>query len=74
MTGYVKVYLVLPAAIYGMASGKLVDLGVQHRHSVVIPLLINIALARGQGGMVGEGKNIMPNVHIDDGTSEPSSC
>ena len=73
MSGYVKVYIVLPANVFGMATGKLVELGVQHRHSVVIPLLTNTALMRGQGGIVGEGKNIMPNVHIDDRTSKTPS-
>ncbi|RDB25574.1 Uncharacterized protein C2A9.02 [Hypsizygus marmoreus] len=64
--GYVKTYLVIPSMIYGIASGRLVELGIQNRQSFQIPLLICMSLDRGQGGMVGEGKNLWPNVHIDD--------
>jgi hypothetical protein len=61
-------YIILPSTIYGIATGKLVELGIQNPHSVQIPGLINASLARGQGGMVGLGKNIWPNVNIEDGT------
>ncbi|KAG6822868.1 hypothetical protein H0H92_012233, partial [Tricholoma furcatifolium] len=64
--GFVKTYIVCPSLIYGMATGKLVDLGLQNKYSIQVPYLISIALERGQGGMVGQGKNIWPNVHIDD--------
>ncbi|KAG6901123.1 hypothetical protein C0995_000372 [Termitomyces sp. Mi166 len=67
--GYVKTYIILPSTIYGLVSNKLVDLGIQNPHSIQIPALIDASLARGQGGMVGQGKNIWPNVHIDDGTN-----
>ena len=49
-----------------MATGKLVDLGVQHRHSIQLPGLIKVSLARGQAAIVGEGKNIWPNVEIGE--------
>ncbi|KAF8894204.1 hypothetical protein CPB84DRAFT_1848538 [Gymnopilus junonius] len=52
--GYVKTYIVLPSIIWGLGSGRLVDLGIQHNSG------------RGRGGMVGAGKNIWNNVHIDD--------
>jgi hypothetical protein len=64
----VKVYIILPSTIYGIATGKLVELGIQNPHSIQIPSLINASLARGQGGMVGLGKNIWPNVHVGDRT------
>ncbi|KAG6813899.1 hypothetical protein H0H92_005748 [Tricholoma furcatifolium] len=64
--GYVKSYIVLPSTIYGIAVHKLVDLGISNPHSIQIPSLIDASLDRGQGGMVGQGKNIWPNVHIDD--------
>ncbi|KAF8994636.1 hypothetical protein BDQ17DRAFT_1311401 [Cyathus striatus] len=67
--GYVKVYIVLPSTIYGMARNKLVDRGIQNTHSIQIPALINASITRGQGGMVGEGKNIWPNVNIDEMSS-----
>jgi hypothetical protein len=65
--GYVKTYIVLPSSIYGLATGPLVDAGIQNPSSIQIPWTIGAALDRGQVGMVGPGKNIWPNVHIDDG-------
>ncbi|KDR76264.1 hypothetical protein GALMADRAFT_156362 [Galerina marginata CBS 339.88] len=64
--GYVKTYIVLPSHIYGLATGKLVNLGIQNPQSILIPLLTRAALSRGRGGMVGAGRNVWPNVHIDD--------
>ncbi|KAH9168825.1 hypothetical protein EDB89DRAFT_2202042 [Lactarius sanguifluus] len=42
--GYVRTYIVLPSTIYGIATGKLFDLG----------------------GVIGEGKNIWPNVEVHE--------
>lgn len=67
--GYIKSYIVLPSTIYGIASGVLVYQGIQNPHSMQVPQLIRAALARGRAGMVGAGKNIWPDVNIDDGTS-----
>jgi len=64
--GYVSTYIVLPSTIYGVATGKLVDAGIQNPASIQIPALIYASIDRGQGGMVGEGKNLWPNVHNDD--------
>ncbi|KAF8066914.1 NAD(P)-binding protein [Lyophyllum atratum] len=64
--GYVKTYIIVPSTIYGIASGTLVDHRIQNVYSMQIPSLIDACLDRGQGGMVGQGKNIWPNVHIDD--------
>ncbi|KAH7928229.1 NAD(P)-binding protein [Leucogyrophana mollusca] len=64
--GYVKTYIILPSTIYGIASSPLVDLGLQNPYSIQVPGLIKASLDRGQGGVVGEGKNLWPNVHIDD--------
>ncbi|KAF9468157.1 NAD(P)-binding protein [Collybia nuda] len=64
--GYVKTYIILPSTIYGIASGPLVDLGLQNTHSQQIPALVKISLDRGQGGMVGLGKNLWPNVHVKE--------
>ncbi|KAG6853598.1 hypothetical protein C0991_002921 [Blastosporella zonata] len=61
-------FIILPSLVYGLATGKLVDLGVQNQYSIQLPILISLSLDRGQGGMIGEGKNIWPNVHIDDAT------
>ncbi|TFK72944.1 NAD(P)-binding protein [Pluteus cervinus] len=64
--GFVKTYIVLPGTIYGRASGPLVDLHVQNPRSQQLPRLLEVSLDRGQGGMVGVGKNVWPCVHIDD--------
>lgn len=57
----------LPSTIYGLATGPLVDAGIVNPQSQQIPRLIDVGKKRGQAGMVGEGKNMWPNVHIDDG-------
>jgi len=64
--GYVKVYIILPSTIYGIATGEFVDRGIQNPHSLQIPGLIQVSLSRGRAGMVGKGKNVWPNVHIDE--------
>jgi len=64
--GYVRVYIVIPSTIYGIATGKLVELGIQNPHSIQVPALIDASLDRGQGGVVGEGKNLWPNVNVED--------
>ncbi|KAI0358736.1 NAD-P-binding protein [Trametes cingulata] len=63
---YVKTYLVLPSTIYGLAKGPLVDAGIMNPQSQQIPALIMASIDRGRAGMVGEGKNIWPNVNVDD--------
>jgi len=63
--GYVRTYIVLPSIIYGIATGKLFDLGISRSHSIV-PMSIKASLDRGQGGMFGEGKNIWANVEIHE--------
>ncbi|OJT13756.1 hypothetical protein TRAPUB_9692 [Trametes pubescens] len=65
-TGYVKTFIVLPSTIYGLASGPLVDAGIVNPRSMQIPALIEASMDRRQAGMVGEGRNFHPNVHIDD--------
>ncbi|KAJ7833056.1 hypothetical protein B0H14DRAFT_3711523 [Mycena olivaceomarginata] len=57
--GYIKSYIILPSTIYGLAAGRLVDLGIQNQHSMQIPRLISAALDR-------EGKNLWPNVEIHE--------
>ncbi|KAI0661778.1 NAD-P-binding protein [Cubamyces menziesii] len=64
--GYVRSHIILPSTIYGIAKGPLFDAGVSNPHSIQIPLLIKASLARKQAGMVGEGKALWPDVHIDD--------
>ncbi|KAH9003177.1 hypothetical protein EDB86DRAFT_3117868 [Lactarius hatsudake] len=65
-TGYVRTYIVLPSTIYGIATGKLFDLGISHAHSIQLPVAIKASVDRGQGGVIGEGKNIWPNVEVHE--------
>ncbi|THH19044.1 hypothetical protein EW146_g2059 [Bondarzewia mesenterica] len=62
--GYARTFIVLPSTIYGIAEGSLVDLGIQNPYSIQIPWLIKASLDRKHAGVVGEGKNFWPNVHI----------
>ncbi|KAA1475298.1 NAD(P)-binding protein [Dentipellis sp. KUC8613] len=64
--GYARTYIILPGTIYGLATGKLVDAGIINPRSIQVPRLITASLDRGQGGVVGLGKNYWPNVDIDD--------
>ncbi|PPQ95716.1 hypothetical protein CVT26_008359 [Gymnopilus dilepis] len=64
--GYVKAHIILPSTIWGLGTGVLVDQGIQNRLSIQVPQLIRASLARGRAGMVGDGKNIWPDVNIDD--------
>ncbi|RDB25572.1 Uncharacterized protein C2A9.02 [Hypsizygus marmoreus] len=64
--GYVKTFIILPSTIYGIAKGKLVELGIQNPYSIQIPVTIDASVRRGQGGMVGEGKNLWPSVSNED--------
>ncbi|EJD06863.1 NAD-binding protein [Fomitiporia mediterranea MF3/22] len=64
--GYARTYIILPSNVYGIAKNGLTEAGVQNPHSILIPVLVRASIDRGQGGMVGLGKNKWPNVHIDD--------
>jgi hypothetical protein len=66
--GYAKTYIILPSMIYGISTGPIADLGgdVQHLHSILLPIFIKASLGRGQAAVVGEGKNIWPNVEIGE--------
>uniref|UniRef100_A0A8H7Y2Y4 NmrA-like domain-containing protein n=1 Tax=Psilocybe cubensis TaxID=181762 RepID=A0A8H7Y2Y4_PSICU len=65
--GYIKSYIILPSTIWGEATGVMVDEGIQNPRSIQVPELIRASLARGRAGMVGEGKNLWPDVNINDG-------
>jgi hypothetical protein len=62
----VRTYIINPSTVFGIATGKPFDLGISNAHSVQIPLAIKASLDRGQGGMIGEGKNFWPNVEVHE--------
>jgi len=64
--GYARTYIVLPSTIYGFAAHQLVEAGISNPISIQIPSLIRASLDRKQAGVVGAGKAIWPDVHIDD--------
>jgi nucleoside-diphosphate-sugar epimerase len=64
--GYVRSYLIYPSIIYGLATGPIFDAKLANPHSVMVPVLVKAAIDRGRSGMVGNGKNVWPLVHILD--------
>jgi len=62
--GYLKSYIILPPLVYGLAKTRFVDAGIQHSHSFLVPTMINIALARGEVGIYGPGKNVWDHVYL----------
>ncbi|CAK5267088.1 unnamed protein product [Mycena citricolor] len=64
--GFVKTYIILPGTVWGLAKTPLVAAGIQNDHSIQIPSQIQAAIDRKRAGMVGEGKNIWPNVEVHD--------
>ena len=64
--GYMRGYLINPSTIYGAPTHELAAAGLTNTHSIQIPVLIQASLARKQAGMVGAGKAICPNIHVDD--------
>ncbi|KAK1225592.1 hypothetical protein PQX77_011450 [Marasmius sp. AFHP31] len=65
--GYVKSYILLPSAIYGVLNNPVVDAGIQNTRSQLFdPGLFPAAFAKGRGFVVGKGDNIWPIAHIDE--------
>lgn len=55
----IRAMVVCPALIYGHGLGLA-------RDSVQLPMLLKYAKAHGTVGMVGDGKNVWSNVHLED--------
>jgi len=64
--GYIKSYIILPGAVYGRVSNKLVDLGIQKTRCILLNLLLKPALERGVSGMIGKGLNTYVNVEVSE--------
>lgn len=64
--GYVRTYIVSPGLVYGLASGPLVDAGIQNKHSIVVPAFIKSSVDRGQSYRYGKGLNIWGSVGLGD--------
>lgn len=72
--GYVKAYIILPSTIYGISETPFADAGLCNPQSQQVPLLIRISLDRKAPAMVGEGKNLWPDVHIQDQAVSSIPC
>ena len=66
ISGYVRVYIIAPSGVYGLATGKLVDAGIQNPVPTWVLLSSKIAAARGQLGKIGPGTNLWSTVEIHD--------
>ncbi|KAI0787434.1 NAD(P)-binding protein [Fomes fomentarius] len=64
--GYVRSHIIVPSTIYGIAKHELVNAGVSNPHSIQVPGVIRASLGRKRAGVVGKGKALWPDVHIDD--------
>ncbi|KAL0564750.1 hypothetical protein V5O48_017288, partial [Marasmius crinis-equi] len=64
--GYVRTHIIVPSTIYSIAKGDIFDAGIANPHSVQVPAIIRASIDRKQAGMVGEGKNLWPNVDVHE--------
>ncbi|KAI0671416.1 NAD-P-binding protein [Trametes maxima] len=64
--GYARTHLVLPSAVLGTASGPLYDAGISNPHTIVMPVFVRLALARGAVGVMGTAASVWGGVHVDD--------
>ncbi|KAK7043147.1 hypothetical protein VNI00_008501 [Paramarasmius palmivorus] len=64
--GYVFTYIIVPSTVYGTARNSLVDAGIS-KHSILLAnVFVPVALQRGNGFKIGEGKNIWGNIEINE--------
>jgi nucleoside-diphosphate-sugar epimerase len=64
--GYVNTHIIVPGIIFGIAQGRLVDVGFQNPYTMPFKRIAKHGIDRGQAISFGEGKNIWPFVHLDD--------
>jgi len=72
--GYVRTWIVLPSTIWGLADNIFVTEGLQNPQSQQVPGMIKLAVNLGKAVYVGEGENIWPHIHIDEGAQTMSFC
>ena len=64
--GYVKAYVTAPPLIWGLATGKLVDAGLQNPVQTGLLVIGRICVERGQFGSVGAQKNAWSTIEVHD--------
>ena len=62
-----RTWIVYPSTIWGLADNTFVRQGLQKPDSIQVPSRIKLAVKLGKAVYVGEGKNVWPHVHIDEG-------
>ncbi|KAF7305597.1 NmrA domain-containing protein [Mycena chlorophos] len=68
--GYVSTYIVLPGVFFGVPRGRLADLGVQNMQNFAWVIMYRASIgARGAAGIMGEGKNLMSFVEVNESES-----
>ncbi|KAJ7134043.1 hypothetical protein C8R43DRAFT_1022260 [Mycena crocata] len=64
--GYVKTYIVVPGIIYGLATGKIAGAAAHNTRNQHLINLCNIGVGRKEAFFVGEGKNELTHVEINE--------
>ena len=73
-TGYARTWIVCPSTIWGLVDTVFVKDGLQKPESVQVPSMIELDVKLGKAVYVGEGLNVWPHVHIDEGTEAVPSA
>ncbi|OJT03680.1 hypothetical protein TRAPUB_5708 [Trametes pubescens] len=68
VAGYARTHIILPSAIYGLATGLLFDAGISNPHTMIFPIYVRSALHHGHLAILNEGASHWASVHIDDVT------
>lgn len=58
----------MPSTIWGIVDDIFVKEGLQKPNSIQVPGMVKLAVELGKAVYVGEGKNVWPHVHVDEGT------
>lgn len=66
LEGYVRTHIILPAMVYGIATGSLFDAGISNPHTIAIPLYVRSALKDGKVAILNKGASAWGMVHIND--------
>ncbi|KAJ7661706.1 hypothetical protein B0H17DRAFT_320768 [Mycena rosella] len=69
LQGYVRTYIVVPGAVYGIATGKVANSGAQNTRNKLFGLFCHMSFARKAAFMIGEGKNEWPHIEIGEVSS-----
>ncbi|TCD60872.1 hypothetical protein EIP91_009378 [Steccherinum ochraceum] len=66
LQGYIKAYVTAPPMIWGLATGKLVDAGLQNPVQTGLLVIGRFSVLRGQYGRFGPQKNLWSTIEVHD--------